>query len=386
MTPNVPPSLPAARYRAHRTEINAAIAEVFRGGRFILGSQTTAFEKEFAAFIGAACCVGVGSGTDALEIALRACGIGAGDAVLTVSHTAVATVSAIERAGATPVLVDVDASTFTMDPNRLEATILEYSKRRGARARPRLKAIIPVHLYGHPADMPAILSIARDHGLRVIEDCAQSHGASLRGRTTGTWGDLAAFSFYPTKNLGAFGDGGAVITNHPRLAERVHLLREYGWKDRYVSALPGINSRLDELQAAMLRVLLKHLPEENARRSEIARQYGQLLAPLDLALPQPSIDIVHVFHQYVVKTSRRDGLQEFLAGRGIATQVHYPMPVHRQPAYRQRLFSGRRGLPNTESVARQILSLPMSPYLKRKDVAMICSAVREAFANDFEPS
>lgn len=379
-------SLPAARYRAHRAEITAAVAQVFRSGRFILGSQTAAFEREFAAFIGTACCVGVASGTDALEIALRACGIGSGGAVLTVSHTAVATVSAIERAGAMPVLVDIDPSTFTMDPNRLQATILEYQKHRDAAARPRLKAIIPVHLYGHPADIPAILSIARSHGLRVIEDCAQSHGASLRGRSTGTWGDLAAFSFYPTKNLGAFGDGGAVVTNHPRLAEKVRLLREYGWKIRYVSALPGLNSRLDELQAAMLRVLLKHLPEENMRRRQIAQHYDQLLAPTSLVRPRPPAEVVHAFHQYVVKTSHRETLQESLAARGIPTQVHYPVPIHRQPAYRGRLFIGRPGLPNTERAARQVLSLPISPHLKRKDIATICSAVREALANRFEQS
>ncbi len=341
MIPSVSPSLPAIRYRAHRAEIDAAIAGVFRGGRFILGNETAAFEKEFAAFIGAASCIGVGSGTDALEIALRACGIGSGDAVLTVSHTAVATVSAIERAGASPVLVDINASTFTIDADRLEATILEYNRPRGRARRPRLKAVIPVHLYGHPADMPVILSIARSHGLRVIEDCAQSHGASLRGRHTGTWGDLAAFSFYPTKNLGAFGDGGAVVTNHPRLAEKVRLLREYGWKDRYVSAIPGINSRLDELQAAMLRVLLKHLPEENARRREIAQHYDRLLAATDLSLPRPSTDVVHAFHQYVIKTSRRDALQKFLTGsryrdasplsRSSASPVRLPPKVVHQP-------------------------------------------------------
>lgn len=354
------------------------MANVFRGGRFILGEQTEAFEKEFAAFLGAARCIGVGSGTDALELALRACNIGPCDAVLTVAHTAVATVAAIERTGATPVLVDIDASTFTMDPNRLLETIKEYEKHRTARL-PKLKAVIPVHLYGHPTDMPAILSIARARRLRVIEDCAQSHGASLSRKLTGTWGDLAAFSFYPTKNLGAFGDGGAVVTNSPSLADKVQALREYGWRrTRHVSELRGINSRLDELQAAILRVLLRDLANENAERRKLADLYGLLLAGTTLTLPQTGAHVLHSFHQYVVRSPTRTVLRPFLEARGIATQIHYPVPIHRQPAYRRRLFIGRAGLRNTEIAAREVLSLPMSPYLKREQVRHICSVIREA--------
>jgi dTDP-4-amino-4,6-dideoxygalactose transaminase len=377
MAANITHSIPAARYRAHRKEIDQAVGMVFRSGRFILGEQTAAFEKEFAAFIGGAQCIGVGSGTDALELSLRASGIGPGDAVLTVAHTSVATIAAIERAGATVVLVDIDASTFTMDPDKLLDTIKEYE--RHGRKRPKLKGIIPVHLYGHPADMPAILSIAQARGLQVIEDCAQSHGASLSGKMTGTWGSLAAFSFYPTKNLGAFGDGGAVVTNSPRLAENVRALREYGWRaTRYVSDLRGTNSRLDELQAAILRVLLRALEKENSQRRALANQYDRLLAATSLTLPQTRANVQHAFHQYVVRSSNRSALQRFLEARGIATQIHYPLPIHRQPAYRRSLFIGRAGLPHTEAAARQVLSLPMSPYLKKVESRQICSAIREA--------
>jgi dTDP-4-amino-4,6-dideoxygalactose transaminase len=368
MSPTLSPSVPADRYAAHKTALDGAVAEVLSSGWFILGRQTAAFEQEFAAFLGAAHGVGVGSGTDALEIALRACGIGPGDAVLTVSHTAVATVAAIERAGATPVLVDIDPVTFTLDPERLHDAIAAYQSGPAASGRPRLKAVIPVHLYGQPADLPAILEVARRHELRVIEDCAQSHGASLRERMTGTWGDLAAFSFYPTKNLGAFGDGGAVVTNDPTLAQRVKLLREYGWQPRPISALPGLNSRLDELQAGFLRVLLKALPEENARRRRLAEQYDEVLASTALLPPRPRAGAVHVFHQYVIRTPLRDDLKAFLETQGIGTQIHYPVPVHLQPAYRGRLFCSPGGLPHTEAAAREILSLPMSPYLKPPQV------------------
>jgi dTDP-4-amino-4,6-dideoxygalactose transaminase len=225
--------------------------------------------------------------------------------------------------------------------------------------------------------MPAILAVARSHGLRVIEDCAQAHGASVDGRSVGTWGDLAGFSFYPTKNLGAFGDGGAVVTNDSRLEDKVRALREYGWKKRFISETPGLNSRLDELHAATLRVLLKHVLAENARRRDLAACYARSLAATELALPQTRDAAVHVFHQYVVKTRRREALQRFLAKRGIPTQVHYPVPIHQQPAYRGRLWISRAGLPNTERAAKTVLSLPISPHLTRRYVAQVCSAVRD---------
>jgi len=251
---------PGAQYQAHKAEIDAAVARVLAGGWYILGEETRAFEAEFAAYIGVREAVGVGSGTDALQIALAACEIGAGDEVITVSHTAVATISAIEMAGATPVLVDIEPDFFTIDPAQIEAAIT-----------PRTKAIIPVHIYGQPANLDAVLEIASRHKLRVIEDCAQAHGAAFRGTRVGAHGDIACFSFYPTKNLGAIGDGGMVVTNDVALAERARLLREYGWAERYVSHISGRNSRLDELQAAILRVKLRRLDDDNQMRAQIAQ-------------------------------------------------------------------------------------------------------------------
>lgn len=294
---------------------------------------------------------------------MRACDIGPGDAVLTVSHTAVATAAAVELTGATPVWVDIDPVTFTMAPERLAETIAEYQSAAAGANRPSLKAIIPVHLYGHPVDLPAILEIARQHGLRVIEDCAQAHGATLNGKTVGTWGDLAAFSFYPTKNLGALGDGGAVVTHDPALADKLRLLREYGWRERYVSRLQGMNSRLDEIQSAILRVKLRHLAADNARRREIARQYDQSLAGTTLRLPRISANAESVFHQYVIRTTRRDELKTHLQANGVGTLIHYPVPIHQQPAYAGRCFQSHHGLPETERAAGEILSLPIHPQL-----------------------
>ncbi len=372
MTPPIPQSSPGAGYLACKDEIDAAIAEVLSSGWFILGKQTAAFEKEFAQFLGAGHSVGVGNGTDALELALRACDIGPGDAVLTVSHTAVATAAAIELAGATPVWVDIDPETFTMAPERLRETISEYEEAAVGKNLPLLKAILPVHLYGHPADMPAILEIARLHGLRVIEDCAQAHGATLNGKPVGTWGELAAFSFYPTKNLGALGDGGAVVTNDPALAEKLRLLREYGWQERYVSRLPGMNTRLDEMQSAVLRVKLRHLAADNARRRDIARQYDEALAATPLRLPRISSQAESVYHQYVIRTERRDELKAQLQAAGVGTLIHYPVPIHQQPAYAGRCYQSLHGLPHTEQAAREILSLPMYPQLTNESVNQVC--------------
>lgn len=357
--PSFPP-LPRDRYLAHRAAIDAALADVFASGQFILGPQTRAFEAEFAQFLGASDCVGVATGTDAIEIALRACDIGRGDGVITASWTATATVAAIERAGAIPVFADIDDASFTLDPECLRSIA---DRCRGADG-PRLKAVIPVHLYGQPADLRAILDIAKEFDLRVIEDCAQAHGAALDGRKVGTWGDLAAFSFYPTKNLGAFGDAGAVVTSDAALAERVRSLREYGWKSRYVSATAGVNSRLDELHAATLRVLLKSLPGENQARRQIAGRYARAIAGSDLKIPANRAGAEPVFHQYVVRSRERDSLQQFLRAAGIPTQVHYPVPVHQQPAYSQYAAGPTDALPRTESAAREVLSLPISPYLQ----------------------
>ena len=397
MTLTIPQTDPRANYLAHKDEIDAAIAAVLSGGRYILGEQVATFEREFAAYLGAGHAIGVGSGTDALHLALRACGIGPGDCVFTVSHTAVATVTAIELTGATPVLVDIDPATFTMDPSRLEETVKAFDEGRrtkdegsiasnvGRRSsvvrRPssvvrRPSAVIPVHLYGHPADMAAILEIARRYDLWVIEDCAQSHGAAIGRQKTGAISDIAAFSFYPTKNLGALGDGGAVVTSDPALAEQTRLLREYGWRERYVSAIAGLNSRLDELQAAILRVKLRYLDAENARRGELARRYGEALAGADVRLPAARPDVTHVYHQYVIRSDRRNALQAHLRERGIGTLIHYPTPVHMQPAYAGRIAIGE-GLPHTEAAAREILSLPMFPELRAEQAHRVAEAITE---------
>lgn len=360
---------PRAGYLAHRAEIDAAIAGVLEGGWYILGEQVEAFEREFADYLGARHCVGVGSGTDALQLALRACGIGSGDVVITVAHTAVATVAAIELAGASPLLVEIDAASFTIDPQAVEDAIKAY---RGTGA---IKAIIAVHLYGHPAEMAAIIELARRYELKVIEDCAQAHGAACGGRHVGTLGDIAAFSFYPTKNLGALGDGGAVVTNDDGLAERVRSLREYGWRERYVSSVAGLNSRLDEIQAAALRVKLKWLETDNAKRRQIAQSYDARLNSLQL--PQARKGAHHVYHQYVIRTAARDRLREHLKEQGIGTLIHYPMPVHLQPAYRHRVAVHGNALTITEQSARQVLSLPMHPHLTEDQIERVCKAINQ---------
>ena len=358
-------SNPHKQYQAYKMDIDAAIQRVLDGGWYILGEEVTAFEHDFAAYLGAKFGVGVGSGTEALHIALRACGIGPGDEVITVAHTAVATVAAIELCGAGPVLVDIEPDYVTMDANRLEDAISAQTK-----------AIIPVHLYGHPDDMESILDVAHRHNLRVIEDCAQAHGAVYRGQRVGTWGDLACFSFYPTKNLGALGDGGMVISSDGVLAERVRLLREYGWAERYVSHMVGWNTRLDALQAAILRVKLPHLDHDNAARARVAALYDEGLARTALTLPRCRPCATHVYHLYVVRSSRRAALQQFLKARGVGALVHYAVPVHLQPAYRGRL-RGSEALPETEQAAHEVLSLPLYPELGAAEVQTVIQAVQD---------
>jgi dTDP-4-amino-4,6-dideoxygalactose transaminase len=365
----IAPADPHACFLAHRSEIETAVREAMEGGRYILGPALAAFEAEFAEFIGAAHAIGVASGTDALVLAMRAAGIGPGDQVFTVSHTAVATVAAIELAGATPVLVDIDPHTFTLAPQRLDATARQC--RRSGRA-----AVIVVHLYGQPADMAAILDVARRHAMTVIEDCAQAHGAALGDRRVGCFGALAAFSFYPTKNLGALGDAGAVVTSDAALADRVRSLREYGWRERYVSETAGMNSRLDEIQAAVLRVKLRHLEEENGTRARLAQLYTTGLAGTALQLPAVQSGATHVWHQYVVRSAQRDALKQALQGQGIGTLIHYPVPVHEQPAYRGRLQLDSAGLANTEAAAREVLSLPMHAHLSEHDAERTAAAIR----------
>ncbi|MCI0396264.1 MAG: DegT/DnrJ/EryC1/StrS family aminotransferase [Chloroflexi bacterium] len=353
-----------AEYYQHQEEIDEAIRRVLHSGRYILGQEVARFEEEFAAFCGTTHGVGVASGTDALLLALRALDVGPGDEVITVSHTAVATVAAIELSGARPLLVDVDPATCTLDPALLAAAIT-----------PRTRAVVPVHLYGQPADMAPILAIAQQHHLAVVEDCAQAHGASYQGRPVGSLGDVATFSFYPTKNLGAIGDGGIVVTNKAGIAGRLGLLRQYGWRERYVSALAGYNSRLDELQAAILRVRLRHLPAANDIRRRLAQAYHDQLADLPVQLPYERPGSRHVYHLYVVQSDRRDALAAHLAGQGIGTAVHYPVPVHVQPAY-HRLGYDPGHLPVTEQLAGRILSLPLYPSMPAGHLETVVAAIR----------
>ena len=368
----IPQADPGAGYRAHKAEIDAAVADALDSGWYILGKEVSAFEAEFAAFIAVGHGIGVANGTDALALALRALGVGHGDAVATVSHTAVATVAAVEMAGATPVLIDLEEEFFTMDPQAFEQAVLECP------AEAPIRAVIPVHLYGQAADMERILAIARRHGIRVIEDCAQAHGATLGGRRLGSLGDVAAYSLYPTKNLGALGDGGIVTTDDATLAASLAALRQYGWRDRYVSDLVGVNSRLDEVQAALLRIRLRHLEEDNRRRQAIAAIYDEELAGCKtLRLPARRGGASHVFHQYVVRTAGRDELQQRLRAAGIGSNVHYPVPVHLQPAYRGRIAAGPGGLARSEEAARTVLSLPMFPQLTDVQAREVCDAVRQ---------
>lgn len=359
-------SAPLSSYLSYKEDIDSAISRVLNSGWYILGKETSAFENEFSEYIGARYGIGVGSGTEALHLSLLACGIGPGDEVITVAHTAVATAAAIELCGARPVFADIDPGRFTIAPELIEDLITD-----------KTKAILPVHLYGHPADMNEIMRIARCHGLFVIEDCAQSHGAAIGERKTGTWGDIAAFSFYPTKNLGAIGDGGIIVTNSPKLAEKVKLLREYGWKQRYISEMPGLNSRLDELQSAILRAKLPHLDEENVRRKKLAEIYNEVLDHEKILVPHEIGNITHVYHQYVIRVRKRDGLRSYLKELGIDTLIHYPVPIHLQPAYHNDLNS-KSGLLETEKACQEILSLPIHPQLTDTQIVQI-----SGFINDF---
>lgn len=366
---SIPQAAPLAAYRASRARIDRAVARVLASGRYVLGPEVEAFEREFAAYIGCRHAVGTGSGTDALVLALRALGLPPGTLVATVSHTAVATVAAIELAGLTPLLLDIDPATFTLAPEALEGA---FGSGR------RIGAVIVVHLYGQAADLDAIVPLARRHGATLIEDCAQSHGAMLGGRRLGSIGDVACFSFYPTKNLGAVGDGGVVLTSDNNLAVRLRELREYGWRERYVSAVPGMNTRLDPIQAAVLCVKLPGLDRANARRAAIAGRYDRGLAKSGLVLPMRRTGATHVFHQYVVRTPRRDALRAALDRAGVGTAIHYPVPVHLQPAYRGRVALDPGGLGESERAVREVLSLPMFPELGAADVARVVAAVKAA--------
>lgn len=362
---------PARSYHVLRAEIDEAIARVFERGRFILDAEVAGFEKEFAAYLGCRHVIGVASGTDALRMALIAIGIGPGDEVITVANAGDPTPMAIWSVGATPRLVDVDPVTYTM-------SVVEAEKAIG----PRTRALLPVHLYGQAADLDGLTCLARSAGIRLIEDACQAHGALYRGHRLGTVGDFGCFSFYPTKNLGAFGDGGAVVTNDDALADRARLVREYGWRPRNRSLVKGINSRLDELQAAILRVKLAHLDRGNARRRQIAESYRRGIGKLTgaaqlLTLPREAPENQHVYHLYVVRTSHRDELRRRLAEKGVGTGIHYPTPTHLQPSW-QGTWPAVPSLPVTEQLAGEVLSLPMFPEMADDEVERVVEAIGES--------
>jgi dTDP-4-amino-4,6-dideoxygalactose transaminase len=370
-TVTIPQANPGAGYRALQAEIDAAVSRTLASGWYILGQEVRSFEAEFAAWVGGGTAVGCGNGTDAIALALRGLGIGPDCTVVTVSHTAVATVAAVEMVGATPLLVDIDPAHFTLDPAELAAVLADPPA-----GLPPIRAVIAVHLYGQPADLDAIVPLCRKHGVALIEDCAQAHGAALHGRRVGTFGDVATFSFYPTKNLGALGDGGAVITPEADRGTEIAALRQSGWHKHYISDAVGVNSRLDELQAAILRVKLRHLDSQNARRQQIAAAYDAALSSVPVAIPSRRDGADHVFHLYVVRSAQRESLQATLRAAGIGTGIHYPSPVHLQPAYAGRVAMGPSGLRQTEQAAREVLSLPLYPELTDAQVEQVCSALR----------
>jgi len=354
-----------AQHDSIRQELFDAITGVIDTSAFIMGPAIKEFEAGFAEFCGAKHAIGCSSGTSALHLALWALGIGPGDEVITIPHTFIATAEAISMRGAKPVFVDIDPASYTMDVSKLEAAIT-----------PRTKAIIPVHLYGHPSDMDPIIEIARANGLKVVEDCAQSHGAEYKGRRVGTIGDIGCFSFFPGKNMGAMGDAGAVTTNDDAIAAKVAKLRNHGREGKYEHEMVGYNDRMDNLQAAILNVKLPHLADWNARRREHAAQYCAELAGLDIGLPTTAPGCVHVYHLFVVQHPKRADLQKFLKEKGIATGVHYPLPLHLQPAYADLGYS-EGDFPATEAAARRILSLPMYPEMTREMVTEVADAIKE---------
>jgi len=358
-----------ALHRDIRGEMDAAIGRVIDSGWFILGPEVEAFESEFKEYVGSDHCVGVGNGLDALHLILRALDVGPGDEVIVSSNGYIATWLAVTLAGGTPVPVEPDPGTHNLDPERTEAAVTS-----------RTKVILPTHLYGQPADLDPLLEIARRHGLRLVEDAAQAHGARYKGKRVGSHGDAVAWSFYPGKNLGALGDAGAVTTNDPRIAERVRALGNYGSRKKYLNEVRGVNSRLDPLQAAVLRVKLRHLDRWNAHRRDLAERYLDLLPAAAVVAPHVPNWAEPVWHLFVVRTDRRDELARYLGDRGIETLVHYPIPPHLQHAYGD-LRMGPATFPIAERLAGEILSLPIGPHLSSSDIQDVAAAIA-----DFAPS
>lgn len=363
--PRIPVASPAASLAEYREDVDRAISRVLASRMFVLGPEVESLEAEFSEYVGSRTAVGVNSGTDAIALTLRALGIGHGDEVITVSHTAVATVAGIEQAGATPVLVDVDGETLTMDVDEARMSVS-----------PATRAVIPVHLYGNVSDVFALRELCDQAGLALIEDCSQAHGSTLGGVHVGIVGDAGVFSCYPTKNLGALGDAGLIATNDLDLARRLRRVRQYGWEARNQSLEVGVNSRLDELQAAVLRAKLPHLESDIGRRREIARRYDEALRHSGLVRVRERPNTESSFHLYVVRTQQRDSVAQHFDALGIDTAVHYPTPVHLQPAYRQRIKTGRR-MSESEMAATTALSLPMFPQLSSDEIARVTQAMRE---------
>jgi dTDP-4-amino-4,6-dideoxygalactose transaminase len=353
-----------AQYHSIKAEVDAAISGVLESSQFALGREVAAFEQEFAAYCEAAYAVGVNTGTSALHLALLAAGIGPGDEVITVPHTFVATVAAIVYTGAQPALVDIDPVSFTMDPAQIESAVTS-----------RTKAIIPVHLYGQPADLDPIMAIARKHGLLVIEDAAQAHGARYRSKRVGTIGDMGCFSFYPSKNLGAYGEGGAVVTNNSEFNRTTRMLRDWGAEKKHDHVLKGYNYRMEGIQGAVLRVKLRRLDTWNEARRRHAAAYARLLAGTTVTVPEAKPYAEHVYHVYAVRSPQRNGLQRHLAAREVQTNIHYPRPVHLLQAYADMGYA-QGAFPHAERAAGEVLSLPMYPELTETQVGAVAEAVR----------
>ena len=359
-------SNPSEQFKSYQSEIELAVSTVMRSKNYILGEQVSLLEGEFAEYIGTSSAIGVANGTDAIEIALRSLNIGYGDEVITVSHTAVATVAAIEASGAKAVLVDIDPNFYTLNPNQLEMVLTK-----------RTKAVIAVHLYGNAVDLDSVLSFCKANKIFLIEDVSQAHGAKYKGKRLGSIGDIGCFSCYPTKNLGAIGDAGLVTTNNLDLANKVRMIREYGWRNR-TSMFPGRNSRLDELQAAILRIKLKYLDSDNQKRRDTAKFYYDNLSLLPIEFPKISMNVESVFHLFVINVANQKKLIDYLKKEGVMAGIHYPLPVHLHPAYKDRVVISK-DMSVTEGIVKKIVSLPIYPELSHSDTKLIVNAMKKFF-------
>ena len=359
-------SNPSEQFKSYQSEIELAVSTVMRSKNYILGEQVSLLEGEFAEYIGTSSAIGVANGTDAIEIALRSLNIGFGDEVITVSHTAVATVAAIEASGAKAVLVDIDPNFYTLNPNQLEMVLTK-----------RTKAVIAVHLYGNAVDLDSVLSFCKANKIFLIEDVSQAHGAKYKGKRLGSIGDIGCFSCYPTKNLGAIGDAGLVTTNNLDLANKVRMIREYGWRNR-TSMFPGRNSRLDEIQAAILRIKLKYLDSDNQKRRDTAKFYYDNLSLLPIEFPKISMNVESVFHLFVINVANQKKLIDYLKKEGVMAGIHYPLPVHLHPAYKDRVVISK-DMSVTEGIVKKIVSLPIYPELSHSDTKLIVNAMKKFF-------